>query len=81
MNTTETRTLHDAILDEIGPLTGEEDYDITAIESELRRLGVTAEQMRLLTADVDGQLAIAAENLNVLVWQIATEHERLAPAS
>lgn len=76
-----TRTLHDAILDEIGPLTGAEDYDIPAIVSELQRLGVTAKHMELLTADVDGQLAIAAENLNVLVWQIATEHERLAPAS
>lgn len=81
MNTTETRSLHDAVLAEIGPLTGAEDYDIPAIVSELRRLGVTAEHMRLLTADVDGQLAIAAENLNVLFWQIATDHERFAPAS
>ncbi|MBE5513721.1 Uncharacterised protein [Mycobacteroides abscessus subsp. abscessus] len=81
MNTTETCTLRDAVLAEIGPLTGAEDYDIDAIVSELQRLGVTAKHMELLTADVDGQLAIAAENLNVLVWQIATEHERLAPAS
>lgn len=81
MNTTDTCALHDAVLAEIGPLTGPEDYDIPAIVGELQRLGVTAKHMELLTADVDGQLAIAAENLNVLVWQIATEHERLAPAS
>lgn len=74
-------TLYGAVLAEIGPLTAEEDYNVAAIESELRRLGVTAEQLRLLDADVDGQLAIDAENLNVLFWQIATEHERLAPAT
>lgn len=78
---TESTTLYDAVLAEIGPLTGAEDYDIDAIVSELRRLGVTAEQMRLLTAEVDGQLAIDAENLNVLFWQIATENERLAPVA
>ncbi|WP_018600962.1 hypothetical protein [Mycobacterium sp. 155] len=81
MNTTEPLTLRGAILAEIGPLTGAEDYDIDAIEAELRRLGVTAEQLRLLDADVDGQLAIDAENLNVLLWLIAVEHERLAPVA
>ncbi|RIS02763.1 hypothetical protein D2E70_16295 [Mycobacteroides abscessus] len=81
MIVTETRTLRDTVLAEIGPLTGVEDYDIDAIVSELQRLGVTAEQMRLLDADVDGQLAIDAENLNQLFWLITAEHECLAPAS
>lgn len=81
MNTPGTRTLRDAVIAEIGPLTAEEDYDIDAIESELRRLGVTAEQMRLLTVDVDGQRAIDAENLNQLLWAVAVEHERLAPVT
>lgn len=78
---TETRTLYDAVLAEIGPLTGAEDYDISAIVSELNRLGVTGEQMRLLTVDVDGQRAIDAENLNQLLWAVAVEHERLVPAT
>ncbi|MDO3110451.1 hypothetical protein [Mycobacteroides abscessus] len=75
MTKIENRTLRDAVLAEIGQIADAGDYDVAAIEAELDRLGVTAEQMRLLTADVDGQLAIDAENLNGLFWGIAEENE------
>lgn len=73
MTSTEPLILHDAVLAEMG--TAATKYDVDAVTAKLHRLGVTAEQMRLLTADVDGQLAIDAENLNVLFWQIAGENE------
>lgn len=70
-----TLTLRDAVLAEIGQIADAGDYDVDAVTAKLHRLGVTAEQMRLLTADVDGQLAIDAENLNGLFWVVAEEHE------